>query len=134
MDKIREKVAGIIAGSHFMSVLSDGSQPHKTGSEKELALVRTNKAGLNIYFVVSLLKMAQFGENDAESLKNVVDSVFEKKGNHPTPIPLDDYLTKMVSATADGANVNMGKSNGTLTMMARERPWLIVIHCMNHRI
>ena len=117
-----------------MSVLSDGSQPHKTGSEKELALVRTNKAGLNIYFVVSLLKMAQFGETDAESLKNVVDSVFEKKGNHPTPIPLDDYLTKMVSATADGANVNMGKSNGTLTMMARERPWLIVIHCMNHRI
>ena len=63
-----------------------------------------------------------------------VDSVFEKKGNHPTPIPLDDYLTKMVSATASGVNVSMGKYNGALTMMARERPWLIVIHCMNHHI
>ena len=40
----------------------------------------------------------------------------------------------MVSATANGANVNMGKCNGALTMMARERPWLIVIHCMNHCI
>ena len=78
--------------------------------------------------------MAQFRGTDAESLKNAVDSVFEKRGNHPFPIPLDDYLTKMVSATANGANVSMGKYNGALTMMARERPWLIVIHCMNHRI
>ena len=60
-----------------MSVLSDGSQPHKTGSEKELVLVRTTKADLPVYFVVSLLEMAQFGGTDAESLKNAVDSVFE---------------------------------------------------------
>ena len=63
-----------------MSVLSDGSQPCKTGSEKELVLVRTTKAGLPIYFVVSLLEMVQFGGTDAESLKNAVGSVFEKKG------------------------------------------------------
>ena len=40
----------------------------------------------------------------------------------------------MVSATVNGANVNIGNYNGALTMMARERPWLIVIHCMNHHI
>ena len=90
-----------------MSVLSDGSQPHKTSSEKELVLVRTTKAGLPVYFVVSLLEMTQFGGTDAESLKNVVVSLFEKRGNHL--IPLDDYLTKMVSARANSANVNMGK-------------------------
>ena len=67
-----------------MSVLSNGLQPHKTGSEKELVLVRTTKAGLPVYFVVSLLEMTQFGGTDAESLKNAVDSVFKKKGNHPT--------------------------------------------------
>ena len=37
-------------------------------SEKELVLVRTTKAVLPVYFVVSLLEMAQFGVNDAESL------------------------------------------------------------------
>ena len=40
----------------------------------------------------------------------------------------------MISTKADGANINMGKYNGTLTMMARERSWLMVIHCMNHHI
>ena len=65
MDKIREKVAGIIAGSHFMSLLSNGLQPHKTSSEKELVLVRSTKADLPVYFVVSLLEMAQFGGTDA---------------------------------------------------------------------
>ena len=52
-----------------MSVLSDGSQPCKTGIEKELVLVRTTKAGFSVYFVDSLLEMAQFGGTDAESLK-----------------------------------------------------------------
>ena len=117
-----------------MSVLWDGSQPRKSGSEKKLVLLRATKAGLPVYFVISLLEKAQSGGTDAESLKNVVDSVFEKKGNRPTPILLDDYFTKTVSATANGANVNMGKYNGSLKIMARERPWLIVIHCMNHRI
>ena len=40
----------------------------------------------------------------------------------------------MVSVTANGANVSMGKYNGALIMMAIERPWVIVIHCMNHQI
>ena len=48
-----------------MPVLSDGLQPHKTSSEKELVLVRTTKADLPVYFVVSLLEMAQFGGTDA---------------------------------------------------------------------
>ena len=117
-----------------MSVRSDGSQPLKTDSEKELVLVRTTKAGLPIYFVVSLLEMAEFGGTDAESLKNAVDSVFEKKGNHPTLTTLHDYLTKMISTKANGANISMGKYNSTLTMMATERSWLMVIHCMNHHI
>lgn len=133
-EEIREKVAGVIAGAHFMSVLSDGSQARKTGSEKELVLVRTMKAGLPVYFVVSLLEMSSFGGCDADSLKKAIDSVFQKVDTHPTAIPMDDYRTKMVSATADGANVNLGKYNGVLTKMSVERPWLIVIHCMNHRI
>ena len=133
-DEIREKVACLIAGSHFMSILTDGSQARKTKSEKELVLVRTTKAGIPVYFVVSLLEMASFGGGNAESLKKAIDSVFSEDGIHPTPCKLDDYRTKLVSSTADGANVNMGKYNGALTLMKKDRPWLILIHCMNHRI
>ena len=40
----------------------------------------------------------------------------------------------MVSATADGASVNMGNLTGTLTQLQHERPWMLKIHCVNHRV
>ena len=112
-----------------MAMLSDGSQARKTGNEKELVLVRIEKCGIPTYFVVALLEMAEFGGTDALSLKQALDSVFQM-GN----IPLEDYETKLVSATSHGANVNLGIYNGALTMMKHERPWLVTIHCANHRL
>ena len=38
-----------------------------------------------------------------------------------------------MSATADGASVNFGAYNGLLTKIAATRPWLLKIHCSNHR-
>ena len=43
---IKEKCAAIIASSHFMSILSDGSQARKTKDEKKLVLVRTARNGI----------------------------------------------------------------------------------------
>ena len=37
---IQEKVATVLASGHFFAVLSDGSQARKTGSDKELVMVR----------------------------------------------------------------------------------------------
>ena len=37
---IQEKVAAVLASGHFFAVLSDGSQARKTGSDKELVMVR----------------------------------------------------------------------------------------------
>lgn len=54
-----EKCAGIISGSDFMSILSDGSQARKTNDEKELVLVRVERSGVPIYFAVSLLEILQ---------------------------------------------------------------------------
>ena len=90
-------------------MLSDGRQVRKTGNEKELVLVRVEKFGISVYFVVSLLDMATFGGTNA--LKKVW-AVFET-GN----IPIDNYQTKLVSATADGANVTLGIYGGALTKM-----------------
>ena len=71
--------------------------------------------------------MATFGGTNAGVLKKGLDSVFET-GN----IPIDDYQTKLVSATADGANVNLDIYGGSLTMMTEQRPWLVTIHSVNH--
>ena len=61
--------------------------------------------------------MAAFGGTNAGVLKKGLDSVFET-GN----IPIDDYQTKLISATADGANVNLGIYGGSITMMTEQRP------------
>ena len=47
-DTISEKTAMIIGSSNFMSILTDGSQARKTGSEKELVLIRTERNGIPV--------------------------------------------------------------------------------------
>ena len=137
-EAITEKCAGIIAGSHFMSILSDGSQARKTSNEKELVLVRVERNGVPIYFVVSLLEMASLGGGNSHSIKATIDSIFQQgsgdNGNQNGAIPLGGYREKVVSATADGANVNLGVYSGVLTQMKQERDWLVIIHRANYRL
>lgn len=44
-ESVREKCAVILGSSNFMSILTDGSQARKTGSDKEMVLIRTKRAG-----------------------------------------------------------------------------------------
>ena len=93
---IQEKVAVIMASSHFLSLLS---QARNTGSNKELVVIRIERGGIPVYITLSLLEMSDFGG----------------------------------TATADGASVNFGACNGLLTKIGATRPWLLKIHCSNHR-
>ena len=46
----------------------------------------------------------------------------------------DIYTSGMTSATADGASVNFGRWGGFLAKLTVEgSPWLIQLHCVNHR-
>ena len=79
---------------------------------------------------MSLLEMSQFGGSDAEAIKSGIDYVFLQE----MKLSDDAYSTCLIGATADGASVNMGKYSGILTRFKKERPWLITIHCVNHRM
>ena len=39
-----------------------------------------------------------------------------------------------MSAISDGANLNLGICSWALNMMKENRPWLVTIHCANHRL
>ena len=56
LGSIQEKVAVIISSLHFFSLLSDRSQARKTGSDKELVLIRIERGGILVYITLSLLK------------------------------------------------------------------------------
>ena len=72
--------------------------------------------------------MSLWGGTDADSLKKEID-IFNN-GLFKT----DDYQTKLVSATSDGASVNFRKNPGLLTQLSNNRPWLLKILCVDHRI
>ena len=76
---IQEKVAVIMANSHFFSLLSDGSQACRTGSDKELVLIKIQRGGIPIYITLSLLEMSDFGGTDSASLKEGIDQIFDKE-------------------------------------------------------
>ena len=123
----------MVNNAPFFSLLSDGSQARKTGEDKELLLTRIVRNGTPIYLLVNLLNMSEFGGTDADSIKDAIDSVFDE---HSGTIKLsaEDYRRKLITATAEGASVNMGAYRSVLTQMEETRDWLLKIHCVNHRI
>ena len=44
-EAVKEKCTAIIASTHFMSLLTDGSQARKSGADKEMVLVRVERNG-----------------------------------------------------------------------------------------
>ena len=76
--------------------------------------------------------MSDFGRTDAASLKEGIEQIFDKEKGF---LRLDSkkYEQSLVGAPADGASVNFGAYNGLLTKTAATRPWLLKIHCSNHR-
>ena len=58
-DAVTEKVAGITASSDFISILSDGSQARKTGSEKEMVLSKESlKERLIIDYIFNFISLS----------------------------------------------------------------------------
>lgn len=126
---IRQRVGNILQSCTAFSILSDGSQTRKTGSEKELVYVRATVGGKAVSYLAGCQNIDNYGDANAQNLKSAVDDVFLKT----LKLDEDKYKFGAVSATADGAAVNFGQYSGLLTRMKESRPWMIAIHCINHR-
>ena len=131
-DTISEKTAAILGNSNFMSILTDGSQATKTGSEKGLVLIRTERNGIPVCFVASLLEMSEWGGIDANSLKNGMDSNFSDNGS--IPLSENAYVHKVIWFTDDGASVNFERIAELMKRLSNGRDWLVTSHCVNHRV
>lgn len=68
---------------------------------------------------------------DAASLKLGINSIFKEGGE----IPINNYRTKLVSLTTDGASVYTGSISGLMKRMSDDNlVWFVKIHCINHRL
>ena len=104
---IRSDIKNILSSVRFFSIGMDGSQPRKTGTEKELLYSKVVGRGQSVELLLECIHVDDYG-GDAKSLKHAVDNVLLKQYN----IPENIVETLMVCCCADGASVNMGKYNG----------------------
>ena len=68
LEPAKENCTVILAGSNFMSILSDGSLARKPGQEIELVLVRCQRNAIPTYIILSLLEMENFEGVNADSI------------------------------------------------------------------
>lgn len=106
----RKRLKEIFTTAHC-SILTDGSQARKTGSEKELVFIKVLHDGISTFMMAGLQDMDDYGDATAsalialaDNLRAAVDDVFLKT----LGLSEEQYLCGMVSTAADGAAVNTG--------------------------
>ena len=103
----------------------DGSQLRKTGFEKELVYTKVVVRGKAVELLLKCVHMNDFG-GTADDLETAIDAVMEEYGVS------DRHLRRLISVCCDG--INMGKYNGVVSQLKHVRLWLLIIHCVNHRL
>ena len=49
-------------------------------------------------------------------------------------IEITDLFSHLYGLNVNGASVNLGVYKGVATLLRDASPWLIVVHCFNHRV
>ena len=121
----RRRAEGDAGRDTLLSIISDCSTDSGV-IEQELFYVLYVGSDGNIG--QNYLKMASVGDGIAEGLTHLLlDTV--------AGVVLDDTSKHtMVGFGADGASVNMGKKKGVAARIRLDRPWLVTVHCFNHRL
>ena len=77
---IKEKVAVLFDSNTSFGVLTDGSEPKKNGSEKELVSVQTVNQDVQVYYCIGLEDFIDHGGAESTGLKFAIDEVFAGLG------------------------------------------------------
>ena len=126
-ETLRKDLITILELVTFLSLTMDGSQPRKTGFEKELVYTKVVIRGKAVELLLKCIHMNDFG-GTADDLKRAIDSVMEEYNASEV------YKTRLISLCCDGASINLGKYRGVATQIKETRLWLLIIHCVNHRL
>ena len=64
---------------------------------------------------------------DAQHLVESIKQTFHHIG-------ITDLFLHLYGLNVDGASVNLGVHKGVATLLRDTSPWLVVVHCFNHKI
>ena len=122
-DDVAEPILQKIKDANVMSIMFDGSTDNSV-TEIELVYIRILDHGepRNYYLGIAACEHAH-----ADGIYAAIDGTIAKK------IGID-WKAKTVGAGCDGASVNTGRNHSVSTLLLKEQPCIIVMHCVAHRL
>lgn len=117
--KMREK----LSKSKFISVMSDGSLDSAV-MEEEIVFVRSAREGK---VSVDFVGVKSVPKPDAISIADAVNFIMTNEISA-------EWKSKLVALTTDGAAVMTGAKRGVVTRLRADRPHVLGVHCMSHRL
>ena len=122
----REKIIDHIASSKFSAVLVDGSSDVSV-IENEIVYVRICSYGNpKTMFIHS----AQVARGQAQ---NIMEAI-QRSITTNLMTTWDDFIKTMIAMGSDGASVMLGSERGVASLMKKNAPWLVAVHCYGHRL
>lgn len=120
-----------IKRSPYISILADGSTD-TTIKEQEIVYVRYISDGEAKTRFVSL---EELNSSDAKGVKEGIDTGLNRIGlNFSDIVQINSEKPTLVCANFDGASVMQGLKSGTMSMILKEAPWVIPMHCVAHKL
>ena len=109
--------------ARYYSILQDGSTDTSV-KEQEIIYVLFLHEGRPI---LKFLSIENPDVADAKHLVECVKEAFHRFG-------ITEFHSHLSGLNVDGASVNLGIHKGVATLLRDASPWLIAVHCFNHRV
>ncbi|VDI55336.1 Hypothetical predicted protein [Mytilus galloprovincialis] len=121
-----QKVAALFNANKFLCVIGDGSTDSSV-TEQDMWYVRTCNSGkIETKFIGVASMVRANAEGITNGLKYLVSQNLKLQWN--------DFAKKLVAVSCDGASVMVGSRSGVATLLCKDQPALITLHCMAHRL
>ncbi|XP_046852248.1 zinc finger protein 862-like [Xenia sp. Carnegie-2017] len=114
-DKLKQKLMSELKKTRYFSLLTDGSTD-KGVSEQEVCIPQ-----------MRFLAIESPTSTSADGLKKMIQDCFSR-------FHMNNFPRQLAALNVDGASVNLGSINGLAAKLRKDSPWLLTIHCFNHRL
>ena len=121
-NRIKSEMKEELKNLRFFSILSDRSTDSANIEEELVYFLYLSDVPKVKFFSIEDAQNA-----DANGLKECLVSAFARFDSN-------DFQKHLLGLNVDGAAVNMGIHGGLGALLKELSPWLMVVHCFNHRL
>ena len=123
-ETLKEEFLNSLKQAQYFSVLTDGSTTTSVTEKELMYILYVDSSG---EVKCNFLRLKDVSDGTALGLKASLEQTFTELG-------IENVQERMACLCADGAAVNMGIRRGLAALLRKDMPWLIAMHCLNHRL